>query len=271
MRSCFVVPDVPFEAAVLRAAVLVGLAHERDVHAWAADLIDRSSAWQSRLADLLATPIELSATRAALWPIAESASADRVGASVLTWAAIDSGHDRRDAAQFVNLLDQIRQECQLRQDEAAAIKALQQREWLARAAMRGNIAPSAAEIHAWLEHAREPAHFIFPFGDGCQAAAFLAALSRQIAGNRLPILPPHREPARAWIAAGRDAPVVLLNEAAWRAAAQAFAPLPVGGRIPYPGRVDPSARPLLDEANARPLGIDEVIAELNTVRLNSEP
>jgi hypothetical protein len=72
--------NVQFEAAFLRAALLVGLVHERDVPAWAMERMASSAEAGSQLTDVLLAPSELTAMREALRPLGERIADDRVAA-----------------------------------------------------------------------------------------------------------------------------------------------------------------------------------------------
>lgn len=56
---------------------------------------------------------------------------------------------------------------------------------LAAAGVRGEQAPTEEEITAWLHGVREVGYFHFSFTHADEAAAFVAAVSRQAVGNRL--------------------------------------------------------------------------------------
>ncbi|HYM21654.1 MAG TPA: hypothetical protein VEU08_00530 [Vicinamibacterales bacterium] len=78
--------DLPFEAAFLRGALLVGLMHEQDAHDWAESLIHDAPELEGALADILMTPVELSAMRETLWVLAKQVDPRKVGAALLTAA-----------------------------------------------------------------------------------------------------------------------------------------------------------------------------------------
>jgi len=258
-----VLNDVLFEAAFLRAGLLVGLVHERDVPAWAERVLAGASTPAPRLADVLTTRVELSAMREALRPLGESVAPDRVFAALLTALAVDGIVGRRPPADELRILGQIRQECRPPADVSARIKVLQDRAMLAAAGLRGQSAPTAEELAAFLDDVRVQGFFRFHLDGVEECAAFVAALSRKIVRDRTAHDRSGHAGPRVWRlegpSGGRSA--VVLNESAVAIALREFAPVPLVSRIPYP---DPGAhaREVIDEATASPLGSEEARRKL---------
>jgi hypothetical protein len=253
--------DVPFEAAFLRAGLLIGLVHEREVPDWAAGTIAGSPALAPRLADVLLAKVELSAMREALWPLGSSVEGARVTAALLTALALEHVAPAKGAADLLRILGAIRSELKPPADLAAAIKDFEDRAMLVRAGSKRVVAPGVDEIGAWLAQARPQGYFRFHFDRHEERAAFVAALARKIVRDRTWSERPGHASARVWLlrADSGEASVVVLNESAWEIAEREFAPLPIACRIPYSQPGD-AATELFDEASASPLGLDEALA-----------
>jgi hypothetical protein len=247
--------DVPFEAAFLRAALLVGLVHEQDVPAWATVVIANSSGPIRGVADVVGARVELSAMREALRPIGESVDQARVSAALLTAVSVDFAVGARNSADALRILGQIRQEWELPGPASAKIKEFQDRAMLAHVGMQGQSAPRLEELASWLDDVRAPGFFRFHFDDGDQMGAFVAALARKVERNRTWDDRPGRTRPQAWLLRQPDVhrAVVVLNESALMIVLREFSPVPLVSRIPYrePGAL---AVPVVDEATAWPLG-----------------
>lgn len=63
-------PDAHFQAAFLRAALRIGVIHEREVSAWGEAVLGTSDDHHASLADVVLAPPELTAMREALRPLA---------------------------------------------------------------------------------------------------------------------------------------------------------------------------------------------------------
>jgi len=152
-----VTTDVRYEAAFLRGALLIGLMHERDAHDWAESLIHAEPDLQSTLAEILTTPVELSAMREALYPLAKDVDPRRVGMALLT--AMHREGPARPSDARVRMLGQIRADFTLPPEIAAAIKRFENRQMFAAAGVTTVTPPAAEEITAFLESvARERGH-----------------------------------------------------------------------------------------------------------------
>jgi hypothetical protein len=253
--------DIPFEAAYLRAALLVGLHHERDVPVWAVECISRAPQLAAPLSEVLVARTERSAMREALRELADAAPPNRVEPALIATIALNPPESARSLHDRIRILSHIRREFTLPITIAIAIKALDERRMLADAGLRGTMAPDADEFARWIHIVRRPVHFRFGFENEEEAAAFIAALSRLVTRDRLWDSLPTRPTARAWLLREPVARgcCVLLNETAWRTAATEFAPLPVSSNIPYPVAVPP-APVVIDERTIAPLGSDQARA-----------
>jgi hypothetical protein len=254
--------DIRFEAAFIRAGLLVGLVHERDVSDWAADRIGRTQELGGLLADVLLAPPELSPMRAALQPLGDGVGDARVAASLLTTLALEQVLTSRQLSDRLRVLGHIRQEFVLPIDTAVAIKEFSDRMMLWAAGVAGTRVPDDNELTMWLEQVRTRGYFRFGFDDSGEAAAFVAAVSRKLSrdqrwGDRAGLAS-----TWAWIAQEGDHQarvVVTLNERAWLTVAREFAPVPLASRVPYPAPPDVAAV-LMDERHLAALGADDAHA-----------
>jgi len=142
-----VTADVHYEAAFLRGALLVGLIHERDVHDWAESLL-HDPEFETAMVEIVSTPVELSAMREALYPLAKAVEPRRLGMALLTAMHLEGA--KRPADTRVRMLGQIRVECRLPPDIAAAIKKFENRQMFAAASVTTVTAPTADEVTAFL-------------------------------------------------------------------------------------------------------------------------
>ena len=252
--------DIRFEAAFLRAGLLVGMVHEREVPAWAMDVIAAVPGAGSQLAEVALTPIEFSAMREALRPVGEGVGHDRVIAALLIAVAVESATTERTVADRLRILSHIRREYSPPAKIARAIKDFEDREMLAAAGVPGRIPPGAGELATWLDGVREAGYFSFSFRQADEVAAFVGALSRKVVRDRTrrDMLRPIR--ARAWVTRGHpgEPHTVVLNERAWRTAAREFAPVPLASRIPY-ATLPSHATEVFDEVDVEPLGVEDAL------------
>ncbi len=140
--------NIPLEAAYLRAALLVGLAHERDIPAWADSHIADGGEWTTRLADVTLAPVELSAMRDALYPIAKDADPGAVLQKV--FQGFRDLDPLPKAADLIRRLTLLRPEFKLAQDVDAVIKGFAGKAMLVQGNVPGAVMPTLAEIAAWL-------------------------------------------------------------------------------------------------------------------------
>jgi DNA-nicking Smr family endonuclease len=256
-----VLADVHYEAAYLRGALLVGVMHERDVPAWAESLIHTRPDLATTLADVSLTPVELSPMREALWPLAKGVDAHRIGAALLTAAALEKGS--RAADDRIRVLGHIRSDFTLPKEVAAAIKSFENRRAFAAVGVRTVTSPTADELTTWLDRVHAPGFFRFDFDAVGEAAAFAAAVSRKIDRDR-------PAGAAAWFLRGSSGNVtIVLNEFAWQIAAREFSPPPVRSRIPH---ADAPARAprLFDESSGGPLSAADAAARIATPHDDAE-
>jgi hypothetical protein len=252
-----VINDIRFEAAYLRAGLLVGLVHEREVPAWAVDVIAAFPEVDSPLAEVVLAPIELSAMREALRPIGDGVGADRVTAALLIAVAMEPATSEGSVTDRLRILGDIRREYLPPARIATAIKDLEDRQMLAAAGVPGRTRPGAGELATWLDGVREAGYFWFSFRQADEAAAFVAALSRKVVRGRLWRDQPSPSEGRAWVTReSAGACTVALNERAWQIVVREFAPVPLASRIPYT-TLPRDATEVLAEVAAEPLGVEE--------------
>jgi hypothetical protein len=253
-----VINDIRFEAAYLRAGLLVGLIHEREVPAWAVDVIAAFPEGNPQLAEVALTPIEFSAMREALRSIGDGVGDDRVTAALLIAVAMESATSEGSVTDRLRILGDIRREYSPPARIATAIKDLEDREMLAAAGVSGRTRPGAGELATWLDGVREAGYFWFSFRQADEAAAFVAALSRKVVRGRLWRDQPGPSEGRAWVTreSSGGACTVALNERAWQIVVREFAPVPLASRIPYT-TIPRDATEVLAEVAAEPLGVEE--------------
>ena len=263
--SSIVINDIRFEAAFLRAGVLVGLVHEREVPAWAMDAMAASPGSSAQLAEVVLAPIELSAMREALRPIGEGVCRDRVTMALLIAVAQEPASNERSLTDRLRILGHIRREYSPPATIATAIKNFEDRAMLAAAGMSGETAPSAGELATWLDGVREAGYFSFAFRQEEEAAAFVAALSRKIVRDRTWRDQPRPIRARAWVIRefSGEPHTVILNERAWQTAVREFAPVPLASRIPH-ATLPSGATEVFDEVDAAPFGVDEARRKISS-------
>jgi hypothetical protein len=151
--------DIPFEAAYLRDAILVGLVHERDVVPWATDLLDSAPAFADALVRVLSAPVELSPIREALRAFGNVDDPVRVTEALLIRAALEPPGPN-DGDRLLRVLSDVRRLAGCPTTHADAIKDFEARAMLA--TVGGGVAPTAGEITRWLDGVRPPARFFIP-------------------------------------------------------------------------------------------------------------
>lgn len=226
-------PNLRFEAAVLRGALLAGLLREDDVTEWASGHLwwatDEDAA---ELASVAATPRELTALREALRTIAEPVAEADVSRALRQVACVTFRTERWSAAGSLRVLSDLRREGVLPADIAASAKELEDRGNMASVGMTGAIMPSIEDVTAVLTIALDAASYVLPFADRQEGAAFLGALSRAVARERRA---ESGDDLAVDVAREVGSGVVLvLHAGAWEVARRVFAPLPVCARLPYP-------------------------------------
>ena len=250
------IPDICFEAHVLRTALLLGLVHEREVNAWADALLMTATESVGLLANVALARPELTTVREALRPLAERSDPSALGTALLAFLATDPAAAAFAPPDRIRILAQLRREEILTTPMTSAIKLFEDRWMLASAGVRAE--PSlAVELHEWLANVRGVAYYRISLERADERAALLGALSRKVVRDRRVKISPQRASC-AWMVDSESGagPTLLLNEALWRIAVVEFSPLPLGSRIPY-ARVPAQAVLVLDEATAEPMGADE--------------
>jgi hypothetical protein len=239
-------PDIAFEGAFLRAGLLVGLVHERDVPQWGAAVISRGDRNLATLSDVLTAPIELTAMREALRPFAEKSDDSLIWNALLTALRLGSS---RSANDVIGVLRRVRCELPVSDEVADSIKTFEDRMMLAGAGIEVAGRPDVSEIDRWLTSVATRAWFFFVFDDTREAAAFVAAVSRKLHRDRAFAEPAdYHEPQAILVEQPGEAPCcIALNETAWVVAEREFSPLPVSSRIPYVSAM-PRGRDLLADS-----------------------
>jgi hypothetical protein len=260
------VPDIRFEADVLRTVLALGIVPPADVVSWADALLVTEPDQSGLLAGVALTVPELSAQREALRPLAEPTDEGRLGAAILTFLARDSALATRSVPDQVRLLSHLRREIRLPAGIAEAIKLFEDRLMLATAGIDTEPMPSLAEISAWFDRASAPAYYRLTMARDDEQAAFLGAISRKLVRTRSFGRVGDRSKARGWLyrAPVSGAVSIFLNGALWQIAAAEFSPLPVGSRIPY-ADLPAHATLILDEDNAEPMGVADAANRLAAV------
>ena len=255
--------DIRFEAAYFRAALLIGLAHERDVPEWAESRFGRSVPLDAALAEVLTVNVELTAMREALRSIAYGVDDARVSAALLTTIRRGSVDEGYPAVRTLQHLGQLRRECVNPPEINDAIKSFEDRLMLGDAGVAMAKAPTVAELGTWLSTVSIAGHYLFDFDGTEELAAFVAAVSRKIVRDRTygevanTLLP------RVWAALQSSSRhrVAVLNESAARIVARDFAPVPVASTVPYPS-IGPDVELVIDSPKALALGAADAAAVL---------
>ena len=151
--------DLAYEAAYLRAALLLGLEREADVIEWAEQALAHDSARSTAFADLVLAPAELSALREALWPLARDVDASRTLGAVMAGLALAGAQGRLDAPTLLRSLTLARHEFRISGEILEGIRAFDARAMLAHNGVPGATAPTLAELVDWLDRVRRPAVF----------------------------------------------------------------------------------------------------------------
>jgi hypothetical protein len=258
-------PDVPFEAAVLRGALLTGLVHESEVGAWATLRLAADSAHGSALTDVVLAPEELTAQREALRPLAARSDPAGVATALQCWALREVRSGARAVHDCLRVLSDLRREGLLTPTQSLAVKLLEDRANMASVGMAGVASPTVPELAAALQDGLPSPRYVLTFHDAGEAAAFTAALSRKVDRDRR-----HTGTiARVWRAVGADsrAPVLILSEEAWEVARREFGPLPSAACIPYVQDVGELAL-LFDTESAVALGLEEAVVAFGAERVD---
>ena len=125
------IPDVCFEASVLRTARLLGLVRELDVRSWADELLESEIGRDTLLADVSLARPELTAVREALRPLAEPADEPAVAAAILTMIASDPVAAALSLRDRHRVLMELRSEVELPASVSDDIKLFEDRARLA--------------------------------------------------------------------------------------------------------------------------------------------
>lgn len=250
------IPDIRFEAAFLRAALLVGLIREREVVAWADALVAADAEPYALLADVALARPELTTIREALRPLAESSDDAHVADALVAFVANDSEARGLGIRDRVRVLVQLCREKLLAARLTAAVERFDEQLMLASAGISIEDTPTERELDEFLDSIRTPSFYRLSPTRRDESAALLAALSRKLDRDRLFDL--QTEPGQAWLLGDRrDAtPTLIVNEALWRMIVDEFSPLPLPSRIPY-ARVPADAVVILDESTVEPMGMTE--------------
>lgn len=250
------IPDIRFEADFLRTALLLGVVREPDVRAWADQLLSVTAEPFAMLAEVALAPLELTALRQALLPLAAPTPHDSTGAALLAFLASDQSATALATPDRIRVLAQLRGEGILLPELEDAIKAFEDRLMLASAGI-GFDSAIAEDLDRWLQLAQGARYYCISLGRTEETAALLGALSRKVVRDRR-LMPAPLGASRAWVieATSSAGPAVVLNAPLWHIAVAEFSPLPVASRIPY-GAIPATATLLLDEGTAEPMGTRE--------------
>jgi hypothetical protein len=255
------IPDLRHEAAVLRAALALGLVVEEPVTRWATERLEVLESFHAELTDVALVAQELTAQREALRALAERADQAVVGLAIRHMMVRALRVEGRPVAAMLRVAHDARVDGLLPPAVATEVKLLEDRASLAAVGMPGVEAPSAGELDAVFCADLAPACYTLSFGSADEAAAFVAALSRKV----------HRDrrgegfEASVWcdaLPAARGPVHVMLDEGALDIAAREFGPLPASANIPYP-RLDAATAMLVDSETAASIGLDEARALLH--------
>ncbi|MGH7655915.1 MAG: hypothetical protein ACREN6_14760 [Gemmatimonadaceae bacterium] len=255
--------DVPFEAALLRGALLTGLVQEAEVGAWATERLAIGDGFTSELTEVVLAPEELTAQREALRPLAARSSVSDVVIAVRQWALRDLRDEKLSIRGSLRVLSDLRRNEMFPPDVALAVKEIEDDASMADVGMAGVIAPTFADLIAAVRTGLPEAYYLLTFAAKDECAAFIAAMSRKMDRDRRL----REAPGRLWQTTHAEAsvPVVVLDVAAWYVAAREFHPLPVAARIPYQVHANDLAL-LVDAETAVPLGADRASDALRQVR-----
>lgn len=246
-------PDLAHEAAVLRAALALGLVRETAVSAWADERLQSTETSNAELTDVALAPPELTAQREALRPLAVRANPQDVGAAVrhMTLHLLRSGDV--PARTILQIASDARREELLTPHVAADIKTLVDRESMASVGMTGVLAPTAADLEAALSADLEDARYLMSFTSRDECAAFVAALARKLVRDRRV----GQSVATVWRSPAAETPICLfLDEGALAIAEREFGPLRIASRVPYI-RMPSGCIELFDTRTAEPLGYEQ--------------
>jgi hypothetical protein len=246
-------PNVPFEAAVLRGALLTGLVQETEVGAWATERLALGDDFASELTDVVLAPEELTAQREALRSLAARSNSIDVATALRQWALRDLRDERHSIRGSLRFLSDLRRNELLPPDVAIAVKEIEDNASMSDVGMAGVAAPTFADLIAAVGAGLPEPHYLITFAAKDECAAFVGAMSRKMVRDRRL----HEARGRVWQTAHGESvvPVVVLDAAAWHVAVREFSPLPAAARIPY--QVDQSDLTLLfDAETAVALGVD---------------
>ncbi len=233
-------PDIAFEAAFLRAALLLGVINEREVPAWAESLLLVQDEAHGFLSDVAMAPVELTAMREALQPMAATAGPAAVLTAIVTFLARDRASLSLNVHDAVRVFTLLRTEFRIPPDGTLSAKQFEDRLMLAEGGVKGAVAPTREELDDWLSSVRRPSVRRLSFTSSDEATAFLGVLVHEVERDVTSLENDPANNAKAWVMPFEiAAPVTLaVNDPAWRIAVREFSPLPLAGRIPYAAAPD---------------------------------
>jgi hypothetical protein len=252
-RETMSLPDIPFEAAVLRGALLTGLVQEAEVGVWATERLAIGDAFTSELTDVVLAPEELTAQREALRPLASRSSANDVTTALRQWVLRELRDETLTIRGALRILSDLRRNEMLPSDVGIAVKELEDNANMADVGMAGVAAPTRADLIAAVSVGLPEPRYLLTFATTDECAAFVAAMSRKMVRDRRL----REAPGRVWQTTHAESAVVIvvLDVAAWEVADREFHPLPVAARVPY--QMDSNNLSLLvDAETAVALGVD---------------
>ena len=223
------VPDVSFEADVLRTALLLGLVREQEIIAWADALLLAGVGPHDALAEVALARPELTAVREALHPLTDPPDPERLPTALLAFLAADPGVAHLGARDRIAILGQLRREHRLSPSLEAAVKQLE----LASTDTALSKQSLDDEVTAWLRTVRSPSYYRVSRDCPTEYVPHLNAQTGTFVmqgwGDAM-----RAGAGQAWVVeVPQGAPTtLLLDEVRWQIVVDRAA-LPVGSRIPY--------------------------------------
>ena len=140
------------QATYYRAALLLGLVDGTEVIAWADDILHHDPRPPHEVTDLaLVPPLDLSAVRFALQPMADERESPEILRAILGVVLRDLGDGRRSVADTVRVLSQMARELAVPESMHWEIDALVDDHMLAKAGVTKDLGDSEERVREWLK------------------------------------------------------------------------------------------------------------------------